>query len=205
VRRRVLLVVAAVIVALLVVGQLALPSLAGQRIEDRLTDEGGTADVEISSFPAVRLLFSDGQSIDVTGAGLDLQHEEDDPAVFDKLDGFDEVDVELSNSRVGPFEVSRFSLTRDGSEPYSLEGTATTTGAELADFAAEQIGLPSGPLFRFLVGQLPAGSADVPVRLDMELASDDGAIRVVSGGSTIAGIPTGPLGAFITTLVVVRI
>ena len=35
---------------------------------------------------------------------------------------------------------------------------------------------------------------EVPIDLDLELTSDAGRVQVVSGGGTIAGVPTGPLG-----------
>ena len=46
--------------------------MAEHRIEDRLTDGGGTADVSLDAFPAARLLFGDGTKLSVTGSGLDL-------------------------------------------------------------------------------------------------------------------------------------
>jgi hypothetical protein len=39
----------------------------------------------------------------------------------------------------------------------------------------------------------------------MEMRSDDGRIRVLSGGGTIAGYPTGPLAQFITAAIAVRL
>ncbi len=39
----------------------------------------------------------------------------------------------------------------------------------------------------------------------MELTSADGRLDVVSGGGTVAGIPTGPLAQLITSAIVVRI
>ncbi len=62
--------------------------MAEHRIEDRLTDGGGTADVSLHAFPAARLLFGDGTKLSVTGSGLDLGLQQQSN-VFDKLDGFD--------------------------------------------------------------------------------------------------------------------
>jgi hypothetical protein len=39
----------------------------------------------------------------------------------------------------------------------------------------------------------------------MELTSEDGRIQVVSGGGTVAGVPTGPLAELITSAVVIRL
>ncbi len=49
------------------------------------------------------------------------------------------------------------------------------------------------------------GGTDIDVDLDMKIESDDGRVRVVEGGGEIAGIPTGPLAAFITSAVVIEL
>lgn len=204
-KRRIVVGVAAVVLVLIVLSQAFLPGWTGQRIEDRLTEEGGTADVSVSALPALRLLFGGGASIEATGTGLDLQPEDEDPLVFESLDGFDEVDLAFDDFRAGPFTVESFELTRDGSDPYRLDSRATVSGAELIDYAAAQVGLPSGPFLRFLAGQLPTAGQRVPIDLGMELESDDGRVRVVSGGGTVAGIPTGRLAELLTSLILVRI
>ena len=45
----------------------------------------------------------------------------------------------------------------------------------------------------------------VPVKLDMQLDSEDGRVRVVSGGGTVAGVPTGSLAELLTAAIVVRL
>jgi hypothetical protein len=47
----------------LVASQLLVPGLAERGVEDRLTEDGSTASVSLSAFPAVRLLFDDGQAL----------------------------------------------------------------------------------------------------------------------------------------------
>jgi hypothetical protein len=66
--------------------------------------------------------------------------------------------------------------------------------------------VPGETLLDTILGELlgPAETA-VPVRLDMELTSEDGRIQVVSGGGTVAGVPTGPLAELITSAVVIRL
>jgi hypothetical protein len=196
------LIVAAVAVVLLV-AQLIAPGIGEGRIEDRLTENGGTATADLSATPAVRLLWGDGDSIEVRGSDLDLDLSED-PEVFDRLDGFGDVDVALSDFRAGPFAVTSFELTRDGSSPYSVRSTASTTAAELVEFGAASIGLPGGGLLGSLA-EGATGDRRIPIALDMEMESDDGRVRVVSGGGTVAGYPTGPLAELITAAIVVRL
>jgi hypothetical protein len=190
---------------LLVLGQLFVPGIGERKIEDRLTEGGGDADVKLSATPAARLLLGDGDRIEVHGSNLDLDLETEDPEVLDRLDGFDEVEVELSEFRAGPFNVASFEMIRDGDGPYSVRSTSSTTAAELVDYGAGALGLAGGPLLRFFAGRTPLGSRPIPISVDMEMESDDGRIKVVSGSGTVAGYPTGPLAQFITAAIVVRL
>lgn len=194
-----------VLTTLLVGAQLFLPGIGERRIEDRLTERGGDADVSLSATPAARLLLGDGDRIEVTGSDLELELETDEPEVFAHLDGFAEVNVELSDFRAGPFDVSSFELSREGDGPYSVRSTSSTTAADLVDFGADTLGLAGGSLLRYLAGRAPLGTRAIPISVDMEMESDDGQIRVLAGSGTVAGYPTGPLAELITAAIVVRL
>ena len=200
-----LLVVALALLALAAASQLVIPPIAEHRIENRLTDGGGSANVSLAAFPAARLLFGDGKRISVSGTGLDLDLEQRTD-VFDKLDGFDRVDVNLTEFHAGPFAVASFDLTRPApSAPYHLVSSSRTTPGDLAQYGAAQLGLPGGPLLRFFTEQALGGNRPVPIDVDMELRSDGGRVVVVSGGGTVAGYPTGPLAELITSTIAVRL
>ncbi len=200
-----LLIAALALLALLGVSQLAIPPIAEHRIEDRLTAGGGQADVSLSAFPAVRLLFGDGSRISVTGRNLDLTAESSSGEVFQRLDGYDEVAVHLERFRAGPFELSSFDLTRSGTDaPYHLMTRGRTTPSDLAAYAAGQAGLPGGPLLGYL-GERVVGHQGLALDLDMELESDGGRVVVTSGTGSIAGIPTGPLAELITSVVALKL
>jgi hypothetical protein len=194
----------ALLAILLVVAQLAMPDIAEDRIEERLTEGGGVATASVEVLPAARLLFGDGDRIEVRGTGLELDVEQD-PDIFHRLDGFGEVDVRLDRFRAGPFEVERFELRRDGDGPYRLVSSSTTSGGALLEYGSASTGLPGGSLLRALLGGSEVTDTPVPVELDMELESDDGRARVVSGGGTIAGFPTGPLAELLTAAIVVQL
>jgi hypothetical protein len=203
--RNVILIALAVVVVLAVVSQLVIPPLAEHRIEDRLTDGGGAAEVSLEAFPAARLLFGDGRRLSVSGSGLDLALQQQ-ANVFDSLDGFDQVDVGLTEFHAGPFAVANFDLTRPApSAPYHLVSSSRATPGDLAEFGASQLGLLGGPLLRFLAEQALGGKRPIPIELDMQLRSDGGRIVVVSGGGSVAGFPTGPLAELITATIVVRL
>jgi hypothetical protein len=128
-----------------------------------------------------------------SGLGLDLSVNRNKP--LDRLDGFDKVDVEVTDSTAGPFQVSRLTLERNGSgDPYAMSFNATVTGSELATFAGGQL---AGPLGSFLGGMasgaLPNTNTPIPVTVDATMKSDGGRPTVQSVNGTIAGLPAGPL------------
>jgi hypothetical protein len=200
-----LLIVVLLLLALAGISQLVIPPVAEHRIEDRLTDGGGSAQVSLQAFPAARLLFGDGSKLSVTGSGLNLGLQQQSN-VFDKLDGFDRVDVNLTGFHAGPFAVASFDLERPApSATYHLVSSSRTTPGDLASYGAARLGLPGGPLLRFFTDQAFGSSRQIPIDLDMELRSDDGRVVVVSGGGTVAGYPTGPLAELITSTIAVRL
>jgi hypothetical protein len=173
--RRALALGAGLVVAAVLASQLFLAGLVSGRIEDRLTEGGGSATVSIDSFPALRLLFADGSRMQVRGSGLNLDLAAESSDVFGRLDGFSTVDVAMSDLRVGAIDVRAFTLRRQDSDPYRMRALASTLGGA------------------------------VPIRIDMELLSDDGEVEVVSGGSTVAGVPTGPLGEILAEAVLAQL
>jgi hypothetical protein len=204
VMRRVALGLLGLLAIALVVAQFAMPDITEDRIEDRLTEGGGSATASVGALPAVRLLVGDGDRIEVRGEGLSLDVEEE-RRVFERLDGFGEVDVQLDRFRAGPFQVERFDLRRDGDEPYRLVSSSVTSGGALVEYGSAITGLPGGSLLRALLQGSEVTETPVPVELDMELRSDGGRVRVVSGGGTVAGFPAGPLAQLLTAAVLTQL
>jgi len=203
---RVAAIVAAALVLLLVLTQLILPGIGEGAIEDRLTENGGVAEVSLSAKPAARLLWGDGDRLAIDAAGLDLElRTADDPVVFDDLDRFGEVEIVITDSTAGPVDLRNFVLSRDGDEPYSLEATGATSVADLGESAAESFDVPGSDILGGILSATGIGGSDLDVDLDMRIESDEGRIRVVEGGGEIAGIPTGPLAELITAAIVVEL
>src|SRR5436189_4304182 len=128
-----------IVAVIAIASQFALPPIAEDRAADRLTDAGGSADVSISAFPALRLLFGDGDRIDVRGRGLTLPATGDQTGALDALNGFTHVDIRLHDTKVGPVTLRDFALRREGPLPYTVRSTASTSPADLADFGAGQL------------------------------------------------------------------
>jgi hypothetical protein len=196
------MIAAGVVVFVLVASQVLIPPLGAHQVEDRLEVGGGTADVTMGAVPALRLLWGDGERLEVDAHDLDLPLDRD-LHVFDDLDGFGIVDVSIANSHAGPFDLTSFSLTRDGPGPYHMVTSGQTTAADLVDYGIDGVELPGSSVLDGLM-ELFLGPSDdsIPVSLDMQLASDEGVVRVLSGESTVEGIPAGPVGAMITSAIV---
>lgn len=199
---RIALALGAVVALLLVAAEIFLPGMVADGVEDRLTEGGGEAEVSVDALPAARLLFGDGDRIEVRGSDLVLDIE-DRPDVLDRLDGFGEVDVSLEQVEAGPFSVASFVLAGEGGGVYRLRSNAVTSGAELLEYGADRLGGLAGPVVGFFADDVPEEARrELPIELDMELRSEDGEIEVVSGTGTVAGFDTGPLAEVITGAIV---
>ena len=127
-RRNAIVTVAVVIAILALASQLAIPALVSSEVEDRLTENGGSAHVEVHAFPAVRLIGGDGDRIEIRARDLRIDLPPAGGDVFDRLDGFAEVDAQLTNVRTGPFRVERFVLQRgEGEGTYRMVMQASST------------------------------------------------------------------------------
>jgi hypothetical protein len=196
--RRIVVVLLGALAALIVASQLFLPGIAERRAEHRLERHGGTAKVSMSALPAARLLFHDGDSLKVRGSGLQLDTEErgDD---LERMDGFDEVSVELDQLTAGPLHVSSFDLERgEGERDYRMRMRGSTSAADIGSFLGGILGGLAG-------GSLPGGSAQVPVNVKAVVVSRDGNVRVRSATGTIAGVPADPVVQFVVAAVASRI
>jgi hypothetical protein len=205
---RLLLLPLGLIVVLLVASQLILPPLAERKVEDRLEEGGGSANAEIGAFPAVRLLFGgDGDRLEATGSDLKLDVTRRQ-RVLERLDGFDEVEVELVDFTVGPFELDRFSMTRgEGDRAYRTSFSGEASPREVATFLGSEAGGPLGGLLGGLAAGtlLSRGDAPLPMQVRAEVRSRDGRVEVTRTSGSVGGVPAGPLAQLVIELVVRRL
>jgi hypothetical protein len=198
-----------VTVALLaVVVQLALPAYYEGRVEDRLEEKGGSADVSVGAFPAVTLIGGSGSELKATGRGLtfDLDDRREDP--FGRLDGFEDVDLALTDVEAGAIRMSDFELRREGRDAeYVMRVSARATPVELARELGGAAGGPLGALVGSLAtGILPgSGSTELPLDLDARVRSRDGRPEVTDARGSVGGIPAGPLAEVVLGAVLDRL
>jgi hypothetical protein len=192
------------LLALAVLVQLLLPPFLEERLAARLTEEGGTAEVSMSAFPAIRLLAGDGERFEIRGSGLRFVPGRGEQ-VLGRLDGFDEVDLRLSDLRAGPVRAQRFELGRSrGGEPYRVVLDGRITARDALGIVGEQAGGSLGALAAGLATRaLPGGgSIELPLSVDARLASREGRAEVVGADASVAGVPTGPLAELVVDAVV---
>ena len=194
----------AVLVIAAVATQLLIPRMAENQTEDRLTKDGGTAEVTIEAVPAIRLLFDDGDRLAVRAAEVEIPIDDIQGKSFKELDGFNEVSVRLALSKVGPFFAERVHIDRgEGDRLYDFTFRGSTSGAEVGEFALA--GLP--PLLRSALTALAgrAGEKELPIRLDVQLRSEKGRARVIGGTGTVAGLPLGGFALGIAGAIISRV
>src|SRR4051794_18528008 len=202
--RRFALALAVGVVALLVLTQLLLPSFLEERVAGRLTEDGGSADVSLSAFPAVRLLAGDGKRFEVRGRGMTFVPGRGEQ-VFSRLDGFSEVRVQVDDLRVKGVDARSFLLQRSGSDaPYRLSMRGHITGREAVELVGSEAGGALGGIAGGIVGRaLPGGGdTELPLTVDAELASRGGRAELVHTDATVAGLPAGPIAELVVGAVV---
>jgi hypothetical protein len=176
--RRISIVAVSTLFVLAIAGQLVAPRIAARQIEKRLTKGGGTAHAEVHAIPWPRLLFTEGDSVEVEAKGITLPLTSPTAPVLKELDGFNRVAIDVTDATAGPVRLQRVTLTRDEG-PYSLSVTGSVSPRDVAAFVTGF--------------SLPFGTEPVPIDLRAVLRSDGGRPRAVTAEGTIAGLPAGPL------------
>ena len=193
--------VAGLVVLVAIGTHFLLPPYLENRVEERLEEHGGRAEVDLSAVPAIRLLTGHGDRIEVTGSGLEVDLDDPDEDAFEQLNKFDEVEIDLTDVEADPFDVSSFQLEGLDDGHYRIEMDATASVQEIGRIAGEQFGPIGGLIGSIVGGSAPLSGAPVPVRLDGELETEDGDVQMVSGDARVAGLPAGPVARIVTNAI----
>jgi len=127
VRRLIALAVVGVVLAVLIVAQLALPGIAASRLRDQLAHSGTVLSVQVSAFPAIKLLWHHADKVVIrmgryqSGAS-DLGNRLSDAA------GVGTIDASVQELDSGALTLRNATLIKRGSE---LTGAATVLTADL--------------------------------------------------------------------------
>ena len=160
--------IAVFVACVLIASQLALPALAERAVRSELREFGEVASVEVSAFPALKLLFERADSVRVrmsdasVGAG-DLGDQLASTARAGSLD------FAVDSLAVGPLRVRDVSLRKDGDE---LVGEAALTDDLPLDL--RPVSTDGDALI------LEAAFAGVSARA--RLSAVDGALRIAPAG-----------------------
>jgi hypothetical protein len=204
----------AIAIGIVVLGgvtQLVIPGFAERRIESNLEErsDGGEAVVDVKAFPAVRLLWGSGDRMEIRGRGLaiDLAQRTDDP--LGRLNGFDEVDIDLTDLTAGPVDVQSFSLVKNEEDTsYYLRMEAETTPTALAESVGGQLGGELGSAIAGAASDVLLGGGEVDVPIDVEgqvSRADGGTLDVDSVKASVAGVPAGPFAEAMVQAVLERL
>ena len=197
--RRIAIRLAGPLVALLVISQFAIPPYVEGRAEDRLTEHGGTADVEVSAIPAFRLLFGDGRRLQVRASGLSVDLETRQKEVFDRLDDFKDVLIAISDSRAGPFTIRSFFVQGQGDNTYTVIIAGDASAGDVARYAGSRLAGGFGQALAGLAaGTLGAAAQPIPFNARMKIDTSGDEVKAENVSGEVAGLPAGPLAEIVT-------
>jgi hypothetical protein len=167
---------------------------AEHRVANRLTEHGGEADVNLRAFPALRLLFGSGGKlrIDATRLSVDLSPGQED--VFGQLDDFSDVDIDVRDSRAGPFTVAGFLVQRSAAHTYEVAISGDGTAGDVARYAGSRLGGGFGQALAGLAASALQGfDRPIPFNARMQIVTSEGAPRARNVEGTVGGLPAGAL------------
>lgn len=121
---------AAVLVLLIAASQFVLPLLAERRLADELERYGPRPEVEVSAFPAFKLLFGRADRVEVHADMARVQP----GSLVDELSAradVDDVEVSIGELQVGALQLADVRITKNGDDARAA-ATVTLQGLQLA-------------------------------------------------------------------------
>ena len=170
------------VASLLVAAQIILPIVAEDRVRSELSATGRVTSVEVSAFPALKLLFGRADSVRVRMSRARIGSGD----LGDRLAStkrVDSLDARVDTLTLGPLVVHDVTLRKRGS---ALTGSASVRSADLS--AALPVDLGLRPVSSAGDGLVLEGSVG-PISARARLSASDGALVIA---------PDGLLGGFAT-------
>lgn len=184
--RNIAIAVAGGFVLLMVILQLILPGIAENKVKDELKDLGSNPKVEVSAFPAVKLIFRKADEVKVTMDEARTTGSADLADELEKTTDADKIDVKVGTFRAGPLTVRDAQMKKDGD---TLTASGTVTDRDL------RAALPEGLQFAPVRNQdgnglLLRGTVAVPligeVQANVRVQAEEGGITAAPEGLAIA-------------------
>ena len=174
---------------LLAVAQLVLPGVAADQVRSRLQRDGVVEAVQVSAFPAVKLLWGDADTVRVRMASMRATNRRAGD-LLSSASGVSNLDVAIGRLVDGPLVLHDVVLRKRGS---GLQGQAGVLAADLraalpAGFDVKPVASGGGRLLL----QAQVGAFGLSATVDALLSAQNGALVVA---------PEVPLGALATLTV----
>ena len=180
-RRRAILLSAGAIVSVLALAQVLLPRIAASRIRSRLGRYGTVESVQVSAWPAIKLLWGSADSIDVHAREVSLPTSNAESLLWEARHA-GSISFTASALKLGTLALTAASLSKRGSQ---LEGNALASAADV------RRALPAGVGIELL----RSGGGEVEGRVRGSLFGIGGsldAVAMASDGRLVVK-PTAPL------------
>ena len=183
-----------VLLVLLVASQFVIPAIAEHEAEKQLTAHGGSAAVQLSAVPALRLLFHSGNKLNVRASGLSVDLNANQKDVFKRLDDFSNVKIDVTDSRAGPFTISHFTVDRLAANRYAVAISGDGTAGDVARYAGSRLGGGFGEALAGLAASALGGfDRQIPFDATMAIDTSSGSPVATNVDGSVAGLPAGPL------------
>ncbi len=142
---RIVLWLAGAVVVLLGLAQLLLPKFAAERISSRIGRYGKVTSVQVSAWPAVKLLWNDADSVTVRAGEIALGPLQTDELLA-QARGVGRLELSATSAREGPLRVSDVRLSKRGRELHAsaFASAADVRAALPAGFAVELLSSAAG-------------------------------------------------------------
>lgn len=188
--RRTVAAAAALLLALAAITtELALPSIAETKMRDELASVGSVTSVEVSTSPALMILFGDVERAAVEMSSATLDPGAMDPDLLSKAGDLDVLEARIDTLRAGPFDAESVALAKRGQ---TLDVSATLDVHQVESLVpGAELRVERGRLLLDLSEmQLPL---PLPGPVQLQIALEDGKVVAQPLGAASALLPTQPL------------
>lgn len=188
-RRRLAAVATLTLALATITTELTLPSLAENRMRDQLMSFGSVTNVEVSTSPALKMLFSgvERATFQMSSATLDAGVMDSD--LLSKAGDVEVLEASIETLRAGPFDVESVVLNKRGQ---ALDASATLDVDQIENLVpGAELKVNKGMLlFELSELQLPL---PLPGPMQLQIDLEDGKVVARPLGAAAALLPTQPL------------